>query len=69
MPYYLATRGAVVGNGSIHITYRNRIIIAMIGVFGAVAGGVAVEVPLLGRWGALACATSEQCSKQSSPTI
>ncbi|KAI0065066.1 MFS general substrate transporter [Artomyces pyxidatus] len=55
--YFLATRGADFGDGSTYITYRNQVILSVIGVPGALLAGWAVEVPLLGRRGALAIST------------
>ncbi|KAG8775140.1 hypothetical protein FRC12_001654 [Ceratobasidium sp. 428] len=57
IPYYFATRGADFGDGSVYITYRNQVIIATIGMVGAVVGGLVVEVPFLGRRGTLAIST------------
>lgn len=36
LPYILATRGAVYGDGSTYITYRNSLIIASLGIRGSV---------------------------------
>ncbi|KAL8951790.1 MAG: hypothetical protein Q9222_002260 [Ikaeria aurantiellina] len=58
IPYLLASRGATFGDGSTYITYRNSLIIAVLGVPGALIGGVLVEVPHLGRKGALALSTT-----------
>jgi len=55
--YFLATRGADFGDGSTYITYRNQVILSVIGVPGALLGGFAVEVPYVGRKGALAVST------------
>ena len=54
IPYILATRGEVYGDGSTYITYRNSLIVAVLGVPGALLGGVLVELPRVGRKGALA---------------
>ncbi|KAL8964295.1 MAG: hypothetical protein Q9197_006972 [Variospora fuerteventurae] len=54
IPYTLTSRGASFGDGSTYLTYRNSLIIAVLGVPGALMGGVLVEVPLVGRKGALA---------------
>ncbi|PBK66828.1 MFS general substrate transporter [Armillaria solidipes] len=48
--YYLFTRGADFGDGSVYITYRNAIP-------GALLAGYLVELPLLGRRGTLAIST------------
>ncbi|KAG8780805.1 hypothetical protein FRC12_022583 [Ceratobasidium sp. 428] len=57
IPYYLQTRGTNFGDGSVYLTYRNQVIISVIGVPGALLGGWIVEVPLLGRRGALSITT------------
>ncbi|WVF68306.1 hypothetical protein IAT40_003071 [Kwoniella sp. CBS 6097] len=57
IPYTLAIRGAEIGDGSTYITYRNSCIIAVLGVPGAVLGGILVEVKYMGRKGTLAAAT------------
>lgn len=55
--YYLTTRGADFGDGSVYITYRNQVIIAVIGVPAAVIAGFMVDLPYLGRRGTLAIST------------
>lgn len=57
LPYIQATRGADFGDGSTYLTYRNSLIIAVLGVPGALLGGWLVEVPRLGRKGTLAAST------------
>ncbi|KAI9713284.1 MAG: hypothetical protein M1828_001457 [Chrysothrix sp. TS-e1954] len=57
LPYIQATRGASFGTGSTYITYRNTLIIAVLGVPGALLGGALVEIPSFGRKGALSIAT------------
>lgn len=57
IPYILATRGADKGDGSTYITYRNSLIIAVLGVPGAILGGWLVELPRMGRKGTLALST------------
>lgn len=57
IPYILATRGAAFGDSSTYITYRNQVIIAVLGIPGALLGGVLVELPRFGRKGALAVST------------
>ena len=57
LPYIQATRGAKFGDGSTYLTYRNSLIIAVLGVPGALLGGVLVEIPRFGRKGALAVST------------
>ncbi|KAG8215449.1 MFS general substrate transporter [Butyriboletus roseoflavus] len=54
LPYLLSTRGAVFGDGSLYITYRNQVILSMIGVPAAFIAGWAVETPYIGRKGSLA---------------
>ncbi|OZJ02111.1 hypothetical protein BZG36_05280, partial [Bifiguratus adelaidae] len=58
LPYIQATRGAKFGDGSTYITYRNSLIIAVLGIPGALIGGVLVEIPRFGRKGALAVSTA-----------
>ncbi|KAG8944727.1 hypothetical protein FRC04_001580 [Tulasnella sp. 424] len=53
VPYYLATRGADFGDGSVYITYRNQVILSVLGIPGALIGGWAVDLPYVGRRGAL----------------
>jgi len=57
IPYYFATRGAEFGDGSTYITYRNEVIVAFLGVPGALVAGWMVEIPRLGRKGALSSST------------
>ncbi|RDW77014.1 MFS general substrate transporter-64 [Coleophoma cylindrospora] len=57
LPYIQATRGAKFGDGSTYLTYRNSLIIAVLGIPGALIGAVLVEVPRLGRRGTLAIST------------
>lgn len=45
IPYIIATKGAAFGDGSTYLTYRNSLIIAVLGVPGAILGGVMVEIP------------------------
>ncbi|KAL2270964.1 hypothetical protein VTJ83DRAFT_335 [Remersonia thermophila] len=54
LPYIQATRGADFGDGSTYLTYRNSLIIAALGVPGALIGGLLVEHPWFGRRGTLA---------------
>ena len=58
LPYIQTTRGVDFGDGSTYITYRNQLIIAVLGVPGALIGGVLVEIPRFGRKGALAASAS-----------
>ncbi|KAI0667722.1 MFS general substrate transporter [Trametes maxima] len=55
--FFLATRGADFGDGSVYITYRNQVILSVIGVPGALLAGYMVELPYLGRKGTLAIST------------
>lgn len=57
LPYLQTLRGAQFGDGSTYLTYRNSLIIATLGIPGALLGGVLVEVPKLGRKGTLAAST------------
>lgn len=54
LPYIQATRGADFGDGSTYLTYRNSLVVAVLGVPGALVGGFLVELPRLGRKGTLA---------------
>jgi len=56
--YFLQTRGADFGDGSVYITYRNQAILSVIGVPGALLAGWMVELPFLGRKGTLAISTA-----------
>lgn len=58
LPYIQATRGAAFGDGSTYLTYRNSLIIAVLGVPGALLGGYLVELPRFGRRGTLALSTA-----------
>lgn len=55
--YYLQTRGATYGDGSVYITYRNQVILSVTGVPGALLAGWMVEIPVLGRRGTLSIST------------
>ncbi|KAJ6015856.1 hypothetical protein N7540_010447 [Penicillium herquei] len=57
LPYITAQRGASYGDGSTYLTYRNSLIIAVMGVPGCLLGGVLVELPRFGRKGALSSST------------
>jgi hypothetical protein len=57
LPYIQATRGADFGDGSTYLTYRNSLIIAVLGVPGCLLGGLLVELRGLGRKGTLALST------------
>ncbi|CAM4951778.1 unnamed protein product [Rotaria socialis] len=49
LPYYLRSRGAIVGDDSIYTTYRNYAITNVCTIFGPVVAGVLVENHYLGR--------------------
>lgn len=53
IPYYLSTRGAAYGDGSVYITYRNNAILGLVALPAAPFGGWAVELPRVGRKGTL----------------
>ena len=58
LPFIQATRGAEIGDSSTYITYRNLLIIAVLGIPGALLGGLLVELPRVGRKGTLAASTA-----------
>ncbi|KAJ7050574.1 MFS general substrate transporter [Mycena amicta] len=53
LPFLLSSRGAQFGDGSLYLTYRNQVILSVIGVPGAFLAGWAVELPYIGRKGTL----------------
>jgi MFS family permease len=57
LPYIQQTRGASFGDGSTYLTYRNSLIIAVLGVPGCILGGILVETPRIGRKGTLSLST------------
>jgi MFS family permease len=57
LPYIQDTRGADFGDGSTYLTYRNSLIIAVLGVPGALLGGWMVELSRFGRKGTLSLST------------
>jgi hypothetical protein len=57
LPYIQQTRGAEFGDGSTYLTYRNSLIIAVLGVPGCLLGGLLVETPRVGRKGTLSAST------------
>ncbi|KAF3914385.1 hypothetical protein ABW21_db0201980 [Orbilia brochopaga] len=57
LPYLLATRGQDHGDASLSTTYRNYVIIGICGVPGSIAATFAVELPRLGRKGAMSIFT------------
>ncbi|KAG5300448.1 MFS membrane sugar transporter [Histoplasma ohiense] len=58
LPYIQSTRGANFGDGSTNITYRNSLIIAILGIPGCFIGGSLVETQSLGRRGTLGLSTT-----------
>lgn len=56
LPYLQAIRGAKFGDGSTYLTYRNSLIIAVLGIPGALLGGWLVETRI-GRKGTLSIST------------
>lgn len=58
LPFIQAEKGAQFGDGSTYITYRDSLIIAVLGIPGALFGGLLVELPRFGRKGALAMSTT-----------
>ena len=58
LPYIQERKGAEFGDASVRITYRNLLIIAVLGIPGALIGGVLVAMPRLGRKGALSISTT-----------
>ncbi|PMD14616.1 membrane transporter [Hyaloscypha hepaticicola] len=57
LPYLQALRGVKFGDGSTHVTYRDSLVVAAVGIPGALLGGYLVELPRLGRKGTLSLAT------------
>ncbi|KAI0819257.1 MFS general substrate transporter [Trametes gibbosa] len=57
IPFFLATRGADFGDGSVYITYRNQVILSVVGIPGAFLAGWMVELRYFGRNGTLALST------------
>ncbi|EWC47562.1 hypothetical protein DRE_03182 [Drechslerella stenobrocha 248] len=57
LPYLLANRGAELGDQSLSTTYRNYVIIGVCGIPGSLLATAAVELPRLGRKGAMSVAT------------
>ncbi|KAF8200208.1 MFS general substrate transporter [Pholiota molesta] len=58
LPFLLASRGAHFGDSSLNITYRNTFILSVVGVPSAFLATYAVEIPFLGRRGALAASAA-----------
>ncbi len=55
----LASRGAKFGDSSYYTSYRNQVILGVIGIPGAFLAGWAVEQPYVGRKGTLAISAGE----------
>ncbi|KAH9949774.1 MFS general substrate transporter [Amylocystis lapponica] len=55
--YFLATRGADFGDGSVNTTYRNQAILSVVGIPGGLLAGWMVELPYMGRRGTLGIST------------
>jgi MFS family permease len=53
LPFIQLTKGADFGDSSTYTTYRNNLIIAVLGIPGVLLGGYLVEVPRIGRKGTL----------------
>ncbi|KAJ5631811.1 uncharacterized protein N7484_011911 [Penicillium longicatenatum] len=58
LPYITARRGVAYGDGSTYVTYRNSLIIAVMGIPGCLFGAFLVEIPRFGRKGALSVSTA-----------
>lgn len=58
LPYIQEKKGTDFGDGSTYLTYRNSVIIAVLGIPGALIGGALVELPNFGRKGTLAASTA-----------
>lgn len=57
VPYIQATRNAQFDQGSTYLTYRNSLIISVLGVPGCIAGAILSELPKFGRKGTLSLST------------
>jgi len=53
LPFLLMSRGAQFNDGSLYLTYRNQVILSVIGIPGAFLAGWSVELPYIGRKGTL----------------
>ncbi|KAK6345525.1 hypothetical protein TWF718_007438 [Orbilia javanica] len=58
LPFLLTNRGAELGEDSLSTTYRNYVIIGVCGIPGSLLATAAVELPRLGRKGAMCIATA-----------
>ncbi|KAF7356797.1 MFS general substrate transporter [Mycena venus] len=59
LPFLLTSRGAQFNDGSLYLTYRNQVILSVIGIPGAFLAGWAVELPYIGRKGTLAISSGK----------
>jgi MFS family permease len=57
LPYIQSTRGAKFEDAGTYIIYRNNLIIATLGIPGALLGALLIELPYIGRKGALFAST------------
>ncbi|RPA94461.1 MFS general substrate transporter [Choiromyces venosus 120613-1] len=57
LPFFLNSRGAALGDSSTYITFRNYMIIAICGIPGTTLGALSIELPFLGRKGAMSIST------------
>ncbi|KAM7224547.1 MFS siderochrome iron transporter 1 [Rhypophila decipiens] len=57
LPFIQTSKGADFGDGSTYLTYRNSLIIAVVGLPGALVGAYLVERPRIGRKGTLCVST------------
>lgn len=58
LPYIQAQKGVEFGDSNTYIVYRNNLIIAVLGIPGAIIGGVMVQLPRIGRKGTLSLFTA-----------
>ncbi|PWN43781.1 MFS general substrate transporter [Ceraceosorus guamensis] len=58
VPFIQASRGADFGDGSTYLTYRNSLIIAVVGIPGCIVGALLSELPRIGRKGTLFLSTA-----------
>jgi len=58
LPYIQSLKGANFHDGSTYLTYRNSLIISVVGIPGVLLGGYLIEVPHIGRKGTLSVSTA-----------
>ncbi|PPQ76029.1 hypothetical protein CVT26_005535 [Gymnopilus dilepis] len=58
LPFLLSSRGANFGDSSLNITYRNTFIISVVGIPTSIFATWLVQLPQLGRRGALSCSAA-----------